>query len=71
MAHLRHRPLPDQGTLKPAHWTLRLWAAILVSVLLLAVAWVIIHQSTSTLLIGLILIIWRLPASRLHSVADW
>jgi len=56
-AHLRHRPLPDQDTLRPAHWTLRLWAAISVSVLLLAVAWLIIYQTTSTLLVGLIVII--------------
>ena len=56
-AHLRHRPLPDQDALRPAHWTLRLWAAISVSVLLLAVAALIIYQTTSALLFGLIVIV--------------
>jgi hypothetical protein len=56
-AHLRHRPLPDQDTLRPAHWTLRLWAAISVSVLLLAMAWLILYQTTSALLVGLMVII--------------
>jgi hypothetical protein len=56
-AHLRHRPLPDQDTLRPAHWTLRLWAAISVSVLLLAMAWLILYQSSSALLVGLLVII--------------
>jgi hypothetical protein len=56
-AHLRHRSLPDQDTLRPAHWTLRLWAAISVSVLLFAMAWLILYQTTSALLFGLIVII--------------
>jgi hypothetical protein len=56
-AHLRHRPLPDQDTERPAHWTLRLWAAISVSVLLLAMAWLILYQTPSALLAGAIVII--------------
>jgi hypothetical protein len=56
-AHLRHRPLPDQDTHRPAHWTLRLWAAISVSVLLLAMAWLILYQTTSAWLVGAIVII--------------
>jgi hypothetical protein len=56
-AHLRHRPLPDQDTHQPAHWTLRLWAAISVSVLLLAMAWLVLYQTTSAWLVGAIVII--------------
>jgi hypothetical protein len=61
-AHLRHRALPDQDTQRPAHWTLRLWAAISVSVLLLAMAWLILYQTTSGLLVGLIVIIAAVAA---------
>ena len=34
-AHLRHRALPDQDIRRPTRWTLRFWASISVSVLLL------------------------------------
>jgi hypothetical protein len=61
-AHLRHRALPDQDTQRPAHWTLRLWAAISVSVLLLAMAWLILYQTTSGLLVGLVVIIAAVAA---------
>jgi hypothetical protein len=61
-AHLRHRALPDQDTQRPAHWTLRLWAAISVSVLLLAMAWLILYQTTSGLLVGLVVIITAVAA---------
>jgi hypothetical protein len=56
-AHLRHRQLPDQDALQPAHWTLRLWAAISVSVMLLAAAWLTVYETTPALVLGLILII--------------
>ena len=45
-AHLRHRALPDQDVLRPTRWTLRLWAAISVSVLLLAVAALIMYGAS-------------------------
>ena len=61
-AHLRHRALPDQDTQRPAHWTLRLWAAISVSVLLLAMAWLILYRTTSAMLVGLIVIIAAVAA---------
>jgi hypothetical protein len=48
-AHLRHRQLPNQDILRPAHWALRLWAAISVSVLLVAVAALIVLERGSTL----------------------
>ena len=48
-AHLRHRQLPNQDVLRPAHWALRLGAAISVSVLLLAVAALIVLEQGSTL----------------------
>jgi hypothetical protein len=61
-AHLRHRALPDQDALRPAHWTLRLWAAISVSVMLLAVAWLIVYQTTFPLVTGLIVIVTAVAA---------
>jgi hypothetical protein len=61
-AHLRHRAIPDQDTQRPAHWTLRLWAAISVSVVLLAMAWLILYQTTSALLEGLVVIIVAVAA---------
>jgi hypothetical protein len=48
-AHLRHRQLPNQDVLRPAHWALRLWAAISVSALLLAVAALVVFERGSTL----------------------
>jgi hypothetical protein len=42
-AHLRHRALPDQDVLQPTRWTLRFWASISVSVLLLAVAALVMY----------------------------
>ena len=61
-AHLRHRSLPDQDELRPAHWTLRLWAAMSVSVMLLAVAWLIAYQTTFPLVTGLIVIVTAVAA---------
>ena len=45
-AHLRHRALPDQDVLRPTRWTLRFWASISVSVLLLAVAALIMYGTS-------------------------
>ena len=63
-AHLRHRALPDQDALRPAGWTLRFWAAISVSVMLLAVAALIIYGTALgiTGFIGIILIILGIEA---------
>jgi hypothetical protein len=63
-AHLRHRPLPDQDTLHRAGRTLRFWAAISVSVLLLAVAALVIYGTALgvTGLIGILIIIAGIEA---------
>jgi hypothetical protein len=45
-AHLRHRALPDQDVLRPTRLTLRFWASISVSVLLLAVAALIMYGTS-------------------------
>jgi hypothetical protein len=63
-AHLRHRTLPDQDVLRPARWTLRFWAAISVSVMLLAVAGLIMYGAALGVsgFIGIILIIAGIEA---------
>jgi hypothetical protein len=63
-AHLRHRALPDQDVLRPARWTLRLWAAISVSVLLLAVATLIMYGASLGLagIIGIIVVVAGIEA---------
>jgi hypothetical protein len=63
-AHLRHRALPDQDALRPARWTLRFWAAISVSVMLLAVAGLIMYGTALGLpgFIGIVLIIAGIEA---------
>jgi uncharacterized BrkB/YihY/UPF0761 family membrane protein len=63
-AHLRHRAMPDQDVLHPARWTLRFWAAISVSVMLLAVAGVIMYGTALGVsgFIGIILIIAGIEA---------
>jgi hypothetical protein len=63
-AHLRHRPLPDQDTLHRAGRTLRFWAAISVSVLLLAVAALVMYGTALgvTGLIGILIIIAGIEA---------
>jgi hypothetical protein len=63
-AHLRHRALPDQDALRPARWTLRFWAATSVSVMLLAVAGLIMYGAALGVsgFIGIILIIAGIEA---------
>jgi hypothetical protein len=63
-AHLRHRALPDQDVLRPARWTLRFWAAISVSVMLLAVAGLIMYGAALGVsgFIGIVLIIAGIEA---------
>jgi hypothetical protein len=63
-AHLRHRALPDQDVLRPTRWTLRLWAAISVSVLLLAVAALILYGASLgvTGVIGIIIVVAGIEA---------
>jgi hypothetical protein len=63
-AHLRHRALPDQDVLRPTRWTLRLWAAISVSVLLLAVAALILYGASLgvTGAIGIIIVVTGIEA---------
>ena len=63
-AHLRHRALPDQDVLRPARWTLRLWAAISVSVLLLAVAALIMYGASLGLagVVGIIVVVAGIEA---------
>jgi hypothetical protein len=63
-AHLRHRALPDQDVLRPTRWTLRLWAAISVSVLLLAVAALIMYGASLgvTGAIGMIIVVAGIEA---------
>ena len=63
-AHLRHRALPDQDVLRPTRWTLRLWAAISVSVLLLAVAALIMYGASLgvTGAIGIIIVVAGIEA---------
>ena len=65
-AHLRHRALPDQDVLRPARWTLRLWAAISVSVLLLAVAALIMYGASLGLagVVGIIVVVTLLLRRR-------
>jgi hypothetical protein len=63
-AHLRHRALPDQDVLLPTRWTLRLWAAISVSVLLLAVAALIMYGTSLGVagFIGIVIVIGGIEA---------
>jgi hypothetical protein len=63
-AHLRHRALPDQDVLRPTRWTPRLWAAISVSVLLLAVAALIMYGASLgvTGAIGIIIVVAGIEA---------
>ncbi len=63
-AHLRHRALPDQDVLRPARWTLRFWAAISVSVMLLAVAGLIMYGTALGIsgFVGIILIVAGIEA---------
>jgi hypothetical protein len=63
-AHLRHRALPDQDDLRPMRWTLRLWAAISVSVLLLAVAALIMYGTSLGVsgFIGIVIVIGGIEA---------
>jgi hypothetical protein len=63
-AHLRHRALPDQDVLRPTRWTLRLWAAISVSVLLLAVAALIMYGTSLGVsgFIGIVIVIGGIEA---------
>jgi hypothetical protein len=63
-AHLRHRALPDQDTQQRAGRTLRFWAAISVSVLLLAVAALVMYGTAFGVsgLIGILLVIAGIEA---------
>ena len=63
-AHLRHRALPDQDVLRPTRWTLRFWASISVSVLLLAVAAVVMYGTALGVsgLIGILVVIAGIEA---------
>jgi hypothetical protein len=63
-AHLRHRALPDQDADLPTRWTLRFWASISVSVLLLAVAALIMYGTALGIsgLIGILVIIAGIEA---------
>lgn len=63
-AHLRHRALPDQDADRPTRWTLRFWASISVSVLLLAVAALIMYGTALGIsgLIGILVIIAGIEA---------
>jgi hypothetical protein len=63
-AHLRHRALPDQDVLRPTRWTLRLWAAISVSVLLLAVAALIMYGASLGLtgVVGIVIVVAGIEA---------
>jgi hypothetical protein len=63
-AHLRHRALPDQDADRPTRWTLRFWASISVSVLLLAVAALIMYGAALGVsgLIGILVIIAGIEA---------
>lgn len=63
-AHLRHRALPDQDADRPTRWTLRFWASISVSVLLLAVAALIIYGAALGVsgLVGILVIIAGIEA---------
>ena len=63
-AHLRHRALPDQDANRPTRWTLRFWASISVSVLLLAVAALIMYGTALGIsgLIGILVIIAGIEA---------
>src|SRR4249919_1173446 len=64
-AHLRHRALPDQDVLRPTRWTLRFWASISVSVLLLAVAALIMYGTSLGVsgLIGTLVVVAGIEAS--------
>ncbi|MGH8775439.1 MAG: hypothetical protein ACRDWI_09790 [Jiangellaceae bacterium] len=64
-AHLRHREVPNQDVLRPAHWALRIWAAISVSVLLLAMAALIIVDVDSTYawLVGVVVVVVGIEAA--------
>jgi hypothetical protein len=63
-AHLRHRALPDQDVLRPTRWPLRLWAAISVSVLLLAVAALIMYGTSLgvTGVVGIVVVVAGIEA---------
>ena len=63
-AHLRHRALPDQDTERPTRWTLRFWASISVSVLLLAVAALIVYGAALGIsgVVGVLVIIAGIEA---------
>jgi hypothetical protein len=63
-AHLRHRAQPDQDADRPTRWTLRFWASISVSVLLLAVAALIMYGTALGIsgLIGILVIIAGIEA---------
>jgi hypothetical protein len=63
-AHLRHRALPDQDVLRPTRWTLRVWAEISVSVLLLTVAALIMYGTSLGLsgFIGIVIVIGGIEA---------
>jgi len=63
-AHLRHRALPDQDADRPTRWTLRFWASISVSVLLLAVAALIIYGAALGVsgMVGILVIIAGIEA---------
>jgi len=63
-AHLRHRALPDEDVLRPTRWTLRFWASISVSVLLLAVAAVVMYGTALGVsgLIGILVVIAGIEA---------
>jgi hypothetical protein len=63
-AHLRHRALPDEDVLRPTRWTLRLWASISVSVLLLAVAALITYGTSLGVsgFIGIVIVIGGIEA---------
>ena len=63
-ARLRHRALPDQDADRPTRWTLRFWASISVSVLLLAVAALIIYGAALGVsgMVGILVIIAGIEA---------
>ena len=63
-AHLRHRALPDQDVLRPTRWTLRFWASISVSVLLLAIAALIMYGTSLGVsgLIGTLIVVAGIEA---------
>jgi hypothetical protein len=63
-AHLRHRALPDQDVLRPTRWTLRFWASTSVSVLLLAVAAVVMYGTSLGVsgLVGILVVIAGIEA---------